>query len=551
MDLVLQEINAKEDILMTQVEIKRRRIQSFSSAAALVGFLFIGEILQDNGIAYIAAAYEIFSLVWILAEKYAPDTIAAILRPKNVKSQYRNIVKVRHRIITLSVILGLAGTAVTAFGGYALLSKVFKLPNSAYIVLILAPAFLLRSINSALLGVFQGEGSQLPTSVASVLRVMLSIGFTFLFGIIFKNYGIKVSTLLMQDDFTGMYASFGAALAISLAELFILIFLLIIYRGNVANTRPASEGTRQPESLAGFMKILYSGMSGIMLCSFLLRLPAALGLLLYMRHLSDDADMSAYTAVFGAYYGRYLALVMLAVMLIDIMLIPMTAKIYGYYRKSDVKPARVCFQGGVHMTVLWGAYISVMFSTLSEQIAGAISSTNMNYVAAMLKGGSFIVIFAALIDLFVRLLYMADKKYILYAVLAGTDLIFAILVSVLLNTADMGVLALVYGGLVCAVILFAVVGYIAVRTYGTGVDFIQIIAIPAGCACVCGLISLLMGKLITPYLGNAVSIILCFAVTFIIYMILLLFLRNFREQELKALPAGKLISAVGRMLHLL
>jgi stage V sporulation protein B len=536
---------------MNQIEMKRHQIQAFSDVVMFTGLILIGGILQDNGIAYIAAAYEIFSLLWILVGKYAPDTIAAILRPRNGKNQYRNISKVRRRLISLSVFTGLAGALVMAFGGYELIALAFKLPNAAYLAWFLAPTFFLKKINSALLGVFQGEGTQLPTSVASVLRVVFTLGFTCLFGVLLKNYGLKVSSLLLQNDFTGMYASFGAAASFFVAEFFILIFLIIIYRGSVRNTKGSSDGARQPESLVGFAGILFSGMSVSSFSTFLLRLPIALGLLLYIRNAANASDLSASTAVYGTYYGKYLALMMIMVMLIDIMLIPVTAKTCLYYKKSDVKPAKTGFQGSIHMAVFAGAYIAVLSAALSEQIDGVISAANTDYVAAMIKDGSFIVLFAALSDVFFRLLKLLDKDYILYAVAGAADVIFVIVVSVLLNTAGAGIMALVFGGIVSSFLLCVFLGFCAVRLYGIGIEWIQSIVIPAGCACVCGLISLLMGKLITPYLGNAVSIIVCLAVTFMIYIALLFALRNFREQELKMVPGGKLLSAVGHMLHLL
>jgi stage V sporulation protein B len=536
---------------MNQVEIKRLQIQDFSDIIALVGLLFLGGLLRDNGIAYIAAAYEIFSLMWIIMGKYMPDAIAAILKPRNGKAPYRNILKVKHRLLAVSMIIGLVGAIITTAGGFLLLYFVFNIQNASYIMFFLAPAFCLRSINAVLLGFFQGEGAQLPSSVASVLRVVFTIGFAFLFGSLFKNYGIKVSTLLLQDDFTGMYAAFGVAMAMSVAEFFILIFLTVIYRGSSGSKKVSSDSGRAPENIFGLIESVYSSMSEMMLCSFLLRLPVAVGLLLYLRNAIKYADMSVSTAIYGSYYGRYLAVSIIVILFIDIMIMPVAAKTSSYLRKSDMKPARWGFQSGVHMTVLTGVYMSVVFAALSEQIAGFISRTNTEYVTSMLKFGSFMILFTALADLFIRLMYLIDRKVILYAVLAGADVLFIIFTSIFLNTADMGIMSVVYGGLIMSAVLCIALGFFATKLYDTNIDMVQSVAVPAGSACVCGLAGLLLGKLITPYLGNSVSFIVCFAVTFFIYMVILFALRNFRDQELKLVPGGKIISAVGHMLHLL
>ena len=46
------------------------------------------------------------------------------------------------------------------------------------------------------------------------------------------GYGEKVSSLLRQENFTGMYSGLGIALAIDISELFVILFLGLIYKGS-------------------------------------------------------------------------------------------------------------------------------------------------------------------------------------------------------------------------------------------------------------------------------------------------------------------------------
>lgn len=539
---------------MNQVEVKRRQIQAFSYILGLVGLLALGKLLEDNGVAYIAAAYECFSLIWILTGKCSSDAMSKMLRVRNSKGQYKNIAKVRRRLMGIRVFMGILGAAVLAVGGFILIDDGFQMQNGAFLALVLVPAFLLRNINAGILGFFQGEGAELPTSVSSVLRAVFTIGFGFLFGILLKNYGVKVSALLLQSDFTGMYAAFGVAVAFSVAELFILLFLIVIYKGSSHNAKAGADGGRAVDSVTGLTGILYSNMAGMILIMLLRELPVWLGLLFFRKNTASAAaavpDSLAIT-LYGTYYGKYLALMFIAILIIDIMLISQSARVYALFRREDIKFARNSFQGGIHVAIIWGAYISVAFAALSGQIAEIFCSTNTDNAASMLQGGSFLILFVVLADYFGRLLYLSDKKYMIYAGLGIMNIVFVIFATVFLNAADMGIMSLVFGGLIASAVLCGVLGFCALKSYGMGIDIVQNIGIPAGCACVSGLICLFLGKAVTPHLGNAVTVLLCIIVSLAVYLMLLLVTHNFHEHELRGIPGGRVIRALGQLFHLL
>jgi len=539
---------------MSQVEIKRRQIQAFSYILGFAGLLALGKLLEDNGIAYIAAAYECFSFIWILAGKCSSDAMAKMLRVRSPKGQYKNTARVKHRLMSINVFMGILGAVILAVGGFVLIDKVFYMQNGAFLAIVLAPALLLRNINAGMLGYFQGEGAGLPTSVSSVIRVVFTIGFGYLFGILLRNHGVKVSALLLQNDFTGMYAAFGVAIAISAAEFFVLIFLLVIYKGSLRNTKSGSDSGSAVYSVAGLIRILYSNMAGMIFIMLFRELPIWLGLVFFRKNtfsgVAGAADMTS-IALYGTYYGKYLAIMLIAILITDIMLIVQSARVYALFRRNDIKYARNSFQGGIHVAVIWGTYMSVTLAALSGQTAGIICTVNTDIAVSMFQGGSFLILFVALADYFGRLLYFADKKIMIYAGLGIMNIVFVIFVSVFLNVTDMGILSLVFAGLISSAFLCGFLGFCAVRSYGTGIDIIQNIGIPAGCACVSGLICMFLGKAVTPHLGNVVAALVCVAVSFAVYWILLLVLHNFHDQELRVIPGGRVIKAFGQMLHLM
>ena len=135
--------------------------------------------------------------------------------------------------------------------------------------------------------------------------------------------------------------------------------------------------------------------------------------------------------------------------------------------------------------------------------------------------------------------------------LAVADVIYAVTVTVMLNIGKTGVLALVYGGMTGGAVLCIVLGMFTYRQMKQRIDFLQILIVPVAAACVAGLLGMLLGKVLTPHVVNLFSLLVCFAVSGVLYWAGLLLLHNFREQELEAIPGGRFINALGQMLHVL
>lgn len=578
---------------MNQVEVKRRQIQGWAYILGFISLLLFGRMLGDNGAAYMAAAYECFAFLWTVLGGGVADALGRMLRVKNVKGQYKSAARVRKYIMLSGCAMGLMGSLVLAFGGRLVIVNVFHMPHGAFLAVALAPAFFLRMAGEVLLGYFQGEGSELPAAVSSVLRQVFLLGFGLLFGGLLKNYGKQVSRLLGVQDFTAMWGAIGVAIGMSLAELLLLLFLLVVHKGSSPKARYSrAEGMRTADSFGGALRGVHGGRMGVQLVRLLVRLPLLLGIV-FLQRWSEDAYMAAlaqgapgvngavsaqgasdaYGAVsaqgvpdayaaltaqgvpgvyasisaYGRYYGKYLALGAILVLFTDVLLLPIIAKTASFLRRDEGKPARNSFQGGLHLGVVQGLYFSVFVAAMSSQLAGTLGEQGEG-TAAMLGCGSFAILFVILAGYFSRLLLLAGGQRLVLACAGGMNIIYVISIVIFLNTGHF-IQSLVYAGLIAAGALCAALAVLACLQLGMGIDWLQTFGIPMGCACVTGLLCMFLGRLLTPGLGNTVTVIVCLALSAPAYWVFLLLLRNFREQELKLLPFGRLVRALGQLLQ--
>ena len=75
--------------------------------------------------------------------------------------------------------------------------------------------------------------------------------------------------------------------------------------------------------------------------------------------------------------------------------------------------------------------------------------------------------------------------------------------------------------------------------------------IPLGGGGVAGLLCMLFSRLFALVLPPYLTLLLALAVAGVSYWVVLLLLRNFRDQELDVMPGGRLVIALGRTLRLI
>lgn len=532
---------------MNQVEVKRRQIQMYSHMIGIIILFVLGKTVGDNGIAYIAVAVECYSFLLLILGGSTADTLGKILRGRNAKGQYKNVARMRRNVMILQCILGAIGTGLLFACAGLLAESVFRIPYSSFLIRLLAPAVFLRTVSSVFLGFFQGDGSELPSAVTGVIRQIFLLGFSVLFCNILKEYGVKVSGLLGREEFTSMYGAAGVAIAVNLTEVLIILFLLLIYKGSKRPGRKQpEEGLRTMESFWDFTKILYGNMGFSILISLFAKLPVWMGILFFSKSMQDT---SAAVQSYGLYYGEYLAACAFFVLPICASMTSICSRIIYYLKREEQRYAKSCFQSGVHLAWVNALYFSIASAAMAQQLSELFCTQQAQAAANMLRIGSGLIVFVAFAFYFQKVLLYTGKKYEVLGSLGVMNVVFVITSAVFLNTGKAGIQALVYAGLISSAVLCVLLGFFSFRQLRSGLNLLQTLVIPAGAAGMTGLLCILVGKLITPHLGNLVTALIGFVLSFFVYWGILLFLRNFREQELSVIQGGRLIRLFGRFLH--
>ncbi len=531
---------------MNQAEVRRRQIQLCSLCLGLLTIRIIGNRIGDLGVTYLVAAMEAFALLWTLVGRPVPDTLGKMLRVRVAKGQYKNADKMRRSLIGFQAIMGvLCAICLVALAG-VVSEKVYELPYTKFLIMMLAPVIVIRVINEVLLGIFQGDGSELPSAVSSLLRQVLILLFGILFAKMLSGYGEKVSKLLGQETFVAMYGCVGVMIAMLIAEGIVLLFLLVVYRSASKNRKKKDvEGMRSTDSVVGQVYALYSAMGIPILIGLLELLPLWIGFLYYRK---ITAEVAGAIEIYGIYIGKYMVICGIAFALLAALILPVAAKCAIMVRKDEQRYAKNVFMSGIKSIVVFALFFSVYIFVMAGQFAGAISSVNPELLTRMLECGSWLVFFGVLSYYGLHLMRMIGKKYLIIGCLAIADIVYVVSISLFLKNTNSGGMALVYAG-VLGVGVLAVVscGFMFQYLHG-GIDFLRVFIIPGLSICVSGLVGLLLGKALTPHLGNVVTLVVVLVLAMVLHLALVVFLRTFREQETEVVPLGRILRAIGQML---
>ena len=530
---------------MNQVEIKRRQIQAVSVILTLITLTVAARLVGYNGLAYIAAAVEAFALLWLAVCGNLADSLGRLIRIRSFKGQHRNAGRLRRNVLIFQLVLGFLGSLILFAGADWLAQTVFKLQYSTFILMVLSPTVFFRTISTVLQGYFQGEGTELPAAVAAVLRQVFILGFGLLFGHMLSDYGAKVSKLLVQENFTSMYGGVGIAMAVSVSEIIILIFLVVIYRsGRKPPDRLRQEPVRVLDSFVDSVRILSAARSLLWVTDLLVFLPIPLGLIFLQKSAAADA-----AAEYGVYASGYLVLCGIWTALTLILLVPVCGRTLSCLRRDEPRFAKSVFQSGVHYGVVHAVFAAVFMAVMASQLAAVICPGQVRVAERMIRGGSAAILFLVLSLYFGRLLILLGGKVLLLGAVGAADVMYAVTLAVFLNAGNAGALALVYAGLLGLGLLCILSGVMTYRQMRVRIDWLQICVIPAGAAAVTGLLCMLLGRVFTSHLGEPVTLIITLVLGFCLYWVLLVLLKNFREQELEVLPGGRFIRALGQMLR--
>lgn len=528
---------------MKQFEVKRKQIEYLSKILELVLFLIIERQLGLEGSGFFLIALMIFIMVWTFFGESLPDSLAKIIRIRRNKRQFESIQSIRWIAFICQFLYGMLGSFLMLLIGTVLGEKVFLCPYSSIMIWILSPLIFLRGLTFLFLGFCQGEGFELPAVVTCLARqiVIYCMG-TFL-GTMTGQYGEKVSLLLKKEHFTPMYVATGWCVAYVIAELIMLAFVILSFLGTRRKKQSAeTEGMRASVSFPGYLSAIFRNMSFKVLIRFLELFPVAIGMMVFYHKEGEKAPLT-----YGTYFVGYFVICLMAYYLLCSISVPFWGKVYGFFKEDDKRLGRLAFHGGIHLLMVIGLSLSVTMAVMPSQVGDLAGFTSPNMVKIVVPG-SFWIVLMGFAFYFSRMLMRLKKNALCIGIAALCDILFLMVFLIFWKDEKMGILSLMYAGLITAGVYASLLGAISIQMIGGRVNWFQVFVLPLVGAAVMGGVQYVCVKFLGMYLKNLYIVAGIGGVTFLLYCSGLLLARNFSEEELSVIPFGGVLLGLGKML---
>ena len=187
---------------------------------------------------------------------------------------------------------------------------------------------------------------------------------------------------------------------------------------------------------------------------------------------------------------------------------------------------------------------SSIIATLFEGEAKELASKLLVY-------GGFSTLFMLASLFMLRLLVMNGLTILTYFVQIPADVVFVLIMFFSMKKASDVTIAFSLALMIQFIIKF--IGYLllAVVKMEMNIDPISNVLVPVLVAAVVCVLNVLISKVVSPHLGNIFTLLISFVEMVILYLIILLLSRNFKETELNYLPASKFVMSLGQTLHVL
>lgn len=543
----------------------------------IIGAFFkmpLGNLLQQSGMAYFNASYNLFTTIYALTVTGLTTSVARMVAEYSAENRYgdcKNILKQAKRIF---IFLGLVGSLLMFFGA-KLFARLSGLENSVYSIMVMAPAIFFSCMMATYRGYYEGLRNMIPSAVSEICEVLskLIIGFTItsiiikygkqsimdtktLFGI---DLHIQDISSLSQSDINSLiypFASAGAMLGVTISTFvgFLYLYLRYKFKGEELEKVILGENTLSNKEIVS--KLLKTAVP-ITLSAVIVNLTSVIDLFSVMNRLNYAIlkNPEYFNLIYGSYikddninmaeyiYGGY-------TMALPIFnLVPSFTALFGKsalpnvtqaWASKNQKALFINIRAVFKMTSLISFPAGIGILVLSKPIAmliypnvqGAVVSVGM---PLQMLGVS--AIFLSLISPLYAILQAVGRcdlpvKFILIGASIKIALNF-----VLVGIPNINIQGAVLSTAICYFIILILCLNSLRKILGIDFKFNKIILKNGISAVLCGLVAYYLNQLLSGKIFLLVTIF-CAMIT---YLFFILILKALTQDEVKMLPAGEKI----------
>lgn len=541
---------------MNQINKQKKKamyVSVFASILVILRIIAITNIIGDEGSGFYAAAYEIYSIAFIIASFCFTQTVAKMVAARLSRGQVRNAHKVFICSLLLCTTFGILSFLLLEVSSGFLLNSFMLQGKSIFALQWLAPTLLFVGISGCIRGYLKGIGSTLLVAISQVSEQIIIWILSIIGAKYFFQYGIKVGTLLKDDSYGAAYGAAGSMLGISAGSLIILIILLILYRSKrtMINKMIAKDGTIKDESYSQVFRVLLVSTIPVILSTVLFSIHTLIDQRIFNQAMIITKYSGSSTLQFGIFYGKFRVMILISIILFVEYQSLVAPTIHKMMNSGDQKLAKDFIKDKILSNLRLSIPIAVGIAILAKPLIAVLYKGNVTTAVTLLQSGSILIVLYSIISISSGVLQGLNKQ-----LLFTVNLLIALIVHILclifmLNKLNMNIEAVVYSWIIFAVFIIILNAYVISKYLKYRQEWKISFSLPSISAAIMGFIMYFTVRLLNDQLGNIGVILLSIILGVLTYWISLIALKGISQRELVGVPGGKIILTIAKLIRIM
>ncbi|MBE7053157.1 MAG: hypothetical protein E7391_02650 [Ruminococcaceae bacterium] len=498
----------------------------------VIGMIFkipLTYLLKPEGMAVFGAAYQIYTVMFIIATAGLPVAISKMVSESEVKGnkeESKRILSVSLLVLTSICFAGM----LALFFGADMFANAISCPSAANAIRAIAPSIFFVGIVSAFRGFFQGHQNMVPTAWSEVVESTGKLVFGFGLAYYFINITSNVDM-----------GAAGAVLGVSLGSLLACVVVVAIFiknRKKLFDKKTDSVVSSRRNIVKNLIKIAIP----ITLGASVFSLTSLIDLAMIMRRLKDAGfNEDTCKFLYGSYSGYAVPMFNLPATLISSISVSIVPAIASAYALKDRKTVNSTVSMALKVTTIFALPCAVGLSVLAKPILQLVYSDTSATGTLSLLG--YAVVFVSLVMVTNAVLQAMQKEKIpVINMLIGG--IFKIVINyILVGIPNVNINGAPIGTICCYVVILILNIFFIIKEMKVKLSVKEFVIKPILCVLVMA-VAVLLTTHFTSGIHYAISTLLSILVGALVYVVMIFALKTINYNDILMLPKGEKLANI-------
>lgn len=530
----------------------------------VIGLIYrvpLNRILGHDGVTYYSTAYDIYNILILLSSQSMPLAVSKIVSEKLGKGEYKNAHKVFKGALFYGLFLGVVFGSLAFFGADWIATNVYKIPQVALPLKVLAPTLAVTCVLGVLRGYFQGMGNMFPTAISQIFEQIINAVVSIVAAYELGVYGYSLAKLrqMSGDEAEALKLSWSAAggtLGTFLgAVTAILVVAFILFKSHSGIKKKIQfDTTTNIDSYSKIMRVILYTITPVLISTTIYNISNLLDNPIFQNIMASVLNVSRNVRedLWGVYSGEYRLLTTMPIAIaaaLSTAMVPSLVRSYAQNNHIEVKnkinlaikfAMIIAFPCGMGLSVLGGAINLMLFADGSEIGRKIMAFSVLTVVAFSLSTISNAI------------LQGIDKLNVPIKNSAISIVVHLIILPILLVVFKLNIYAVVIGDFTFGLTVSILNAYSIKKYTGYKQEIKNTFIKPLLCSCIMGIGAIIIYKVLMNFINsNTLCTLAGIVVAVIIYGIALIMTKTITEDELLSIPKGTMIVRLLKKFHLM